>query len=171
MTSRNYAFQTLQLPEDGGRTLKAYVMWIKSHHVLWSAFPTVNQSVYYKKVQMLGVQRFWTSTWMDRFHTACSLGESTAEINDCWASLLLHHLDNIWPQLDTLSDSSFENLTSIHRLTNRIKGAKLHGVGLATKCSNPDKLEGFVDLYEDIGATEDLTKWLVKTFLPQNPRK
>ena len=163
----NIEFRSEKPPVDGGHTLNAYAMWIKSHQAIWTAFPKVNQSVYYKKVQLHGLQRFWDSTWQDRFRTTGTLGETTAEINDCWASILLYHLDQLWPQLDNISDSALGQLTNIHRFTNRIKGAKFHILGLATNCTDPDRMEGFLDLYEDVGSNEELTKWIIRNFLPK----
>ena len=161
------AFRSLKLPADGGQTLKSYMMWIKSHAAIWLAFPHVNQSIYYKKLQLYGVQNFWTSTWFDRFRTSSKLGESTPEINENWASLLLYHLDDIWPKLDNISDSTLEQLTIIHRFTNRIKGAKLHGIGIAARCLDPDRIEGFLDLYLDIGSNDEITQWASRAFLPR----
>ena len=93
-------FRTVSFPDDGNRTLKAYLMWVKSHFAIWKAFPEVNQSEYYKRVQMHGLQPFWTTTWFDRFNSTSSLGEAGPEINHGWATLLLHHLDQLWSQLD-----------------------------------------------------------------------
>ena len=162
-----FVFRTLQLPKNGDNTVKAYTMWVKSYYTLWTAFPQVNQSYYYKRVQLFGLQKFWASTWQDRFRTTGSLGESTPEINEYWATILLYHLDVIWPQLDKISDDTLDQLVAIHRFTNRIKGAKFHAIGLATRCSQPDRFEGFLDLYKDIGSNEDLTKWIVRNFLPK----
>ena len=164
-------FRSLKLPDDGGRTLKAYMMWVKSHHAIWTAFPTVNQSQYYKRVRMHGIQNFWTSTWFDRFASTCTLGESTPEINDCWASLLLYHLDQLWPSLDAITDHNLDQLIAIHRFTNRIKGARFHGLGLATKCLAPDRIEGFIDLYKDVGSNSDLAAWINRVFLPKATKK
>ena len=166
--AKSFAFESIALPTNNEQALQAYVKWIKCQHVLWTAFPTVNQSVYYKKVQLFGVQRFWTSTWFDRFHSAATLGESTVELNECWASLLLYHLDQLWPHLDDLTDDLREQLEAIHQFTNRVKGARFHGYGIAVSCIAPQKLEGFVDLYEDIGTNDEITKWLSRNFLPRS---
>ena len=167
-TNKHFVFRSNKLPADGGQTLKAYMMWVKSHQTIWHAFPDVNQSPYYKKVQLYGVQKFWTSTWFDRFRTSSQLGESTPEINHCWASILLCHLDDLWPTLDDITEAGLEQLVVIHRFTNRIKGAKLHGIGIAAKCIEPDCIEGFLDLYSDVGSNEDITKWAARAFLPKN---
>ena len=165
---KSFTFRSVKLPLDGGQTVKSYMMWVKSHAAIWQAFPAVNQSVYYKKIQLYGVQKFWMSTWFDRFRTTGQLGESVPEINECWASMLLYHLDEIWPMLDTITDGVLEQLTVIHRFTNRIKGAKFHGIAIATKCVAPDCIEGFLDLYSDIGSNEDITRWAARAFLPKH---
>ena len=82
---------------------------------------------------------------------------------------MLYHLDQIWPTLDSITDHMLEQLKSINRFTNRIKGARFHGLGLATKCLAPDRIEGFIDLYEDIGTNAELNTWITKVFLPQKP--
>ena len=161
-------FRTLHLPDDGERTLKAYLMWVKAHHAIWKAFPDVNQSGYYKRIQLFGLQPFWTTTWYDRFTTTATLGESGTEINDCWAALLLYHLDILWSQLDNISDTALDQLTVIHRCTNRIKGARLYGLGIAAKCLDPDRISGFLDLYEDIATNEELHDWIALQFLPKS---
>ena len=169
--NRNYSltFRSLKLPDDGGQTLKAYMMWVKSHHSIWTAFPNVHKSAYFKRVHMHGIQNFWTSTWFERFVTSSQLGESTPEINNCWASLLLYYLDLMWPNLDSITDHTMDQLKAINRFTNRIKGARFHGLGIATKCLAPDCIEGFIDLYEDIGSNAELTAWITRVFLPKKP--
>ena len=163
---KSLAFRSEKLPVDNKKVATAYMMWIQSHQTVWKAFPKVHYSGYYKKLQLQGVQRFWTATWFDRFRTVGRLGDSNQEVNHCWASLILYHLDELWPQLDDISDEAFDQLQIINKLTNRTQGAKLLGLGLATRCMAPNRMEGFIDLYTDIAANEQLTQWVNKVFLP-----
>ena len=142
-------------------------MWTKSHFAIWKTFPEVNKSEYYKRVQMFGLQPFWNITWFDRFVTTSSFGEASPEINACWATLMLYHLDQLWPQLDNISDDSLARLTIINRCTNRFKGAKSQGLAIATKCVDPNRLEGFIDLFEDVATNEEMLRWVTKQFLPK----
>ena len=163
-----FNFRSAKLPTDGGKTFQAYLMWIKCHSTIWLAFPQVNRSAYYKRIQLYGIQNFWTTTWFDRYRSSSKLGESTVEVNECWASLLLFHLDMIWPQLDTISDRVYDQLSQINKFTNRIKGAKQHGLGFAARCLEPDRIEGFIDLYLDIGSNDEITAWAARDFLPKH---
>ena len=165
---KSLVFRSDKLPTEGRKVVTAYMMWIKSHQTVWKAFPKVHHSGYYKKLQLQGVQRFWAATWFDRFRTVGRLGDSNLEVNHCWASLILHHLDELWPQLDNISEEAFIQLQIINKLTNRIQGTKLLGIGVATKCPTPDRMEGFIDLYADIAANEQLTKWVDKVFMPMD---
>lgn len=159
-------FYTGSAPDDGNKTMKAYLMWVKSHHTIWKAFPMVNRSEFYKRVQMHGLQPFWTTTWFDRFISTSTIGEAGADVNHGWATLLLYHLDQIWPKLDNITEDDWNTLTIIDRCSNRIKGACFHGIGIATKSPNPDRLEGFIDLFEDVAANEEIRQWATKQFLP-----
>ena len=145
--------------------LASYTMWCKSKKVVTNAFPTVFQCEFYQKLQLFGVQRFWMRTWVDRFQTTKAIGESDEDINNCWASLLLLFLDQLWPRLDNLSPCDLELLNAINVVTDRIKGAKLNAYSLATTCNAPTRVEGFIDLFEDKTANEPLSQWIRNHFL------
>ena len=156
---------TSKTAKDPVETTKAYVMWAKADQVIKEAFPNVSQYIYHKKLMLYGTQRFWESTWFDRYHTTKILGESDYHVNMCWASLIRYHLDIIWPRLDDDNHQIMAQLVALHQVTNRIKGAKFHGLGLAMECSNPNRVEGFIDLYRDITGTNQITTWAKEKFL------
>ena len=145
--------------------LSSYTMWCKSKKVLTNGFPEVFQSEFYQKLQLYGIQRFWMRTWVERFQSTRTIGESDPEINNCWASLLILCLDQLWPNLDQLSPCDLELLNSINVLTDRIKGARLNAYSLATHCNSPNRVEGFIDLFEENSANEPLTQWVRTHFL------
>ena len=165
MGSIKLAFTTKNAPDNEGSAVQAYVMWTKSHAAIMEAFPEVEKSEFYKLVQLHGIQRFWVSTWLDRFQAAKNIGESTKEVNHCWATMVLVFLDELWPKLDNITLPDLSKLIILHGLTNRIKGAKFHGLGIATPCYNPQRLEGFIDLYPDISSNEEITTWVKRNFL------
>ena len=144
---------------------RAYVMWTKSNHAITVAFPDVAKYSFHKKLMLYGAQKFWESTWFERYMTIKLIGEPEQLVNQCWASLIKYHLDILWPKLDDDNDQIMAQLTAIHQATNRIRGTKFHGLGLAIECKNPNCIEGFIDLYRDITATSNITSWTKDRFL------
>ena len=145
--------------------LESYAMWCKSKKVITNAFPEVFQCEYYQKLQLYGIQRFWMRTWVDRFQTARTIEESDPDVNNCWASLLLVCLDQIWPNLDKPSACDRELLVAINALTDKIKGSRMHTYGLAALCDSPLRVEGFIDLFEDKTSNDSLVQWVRGHFL------
>ena len=151
---------------DPMEAVKKYTLWTKASLAIDHAFPDIYKHIYYKKLVLYGAQKFWESTWYERYHTVKTLGESEPLINSCWAALIRYHLDQLWPVLDSPNSYHFDQLLAITRATNRIKGAKFHGLGLAIESKNPNETIGFIDIYQDITGTNHVTKWALTRFIP-----
>ena len=145
--------------------LNAYTIWVKSRKTLIDAFPTAHHTEFAQKLKLYGTQRYWLLTWIERFKQAKTIGESDQEVNNAWAALALHYLDQLWPQLDTPDEHVFELLTAIHHMTNKIKGHRLVAVGISAQCAAPTRIEGFIDLYENSTNNAKIFAWIDKTFL------
>lgn len=164
-------FETAQSHTDESATVKAYTLWTKSKHAITHAFPDLHKSAYYKQLQLYGTQKFWELTWIERLNHTSSLGETDQFINGCWAAMIDHQLNKLWPMLDTINEHTMSHLMALHRATNRIKGSKFHGIAVANRCICPGRLEGFIDIYADISSNGHVTKWATKSFLAENAIK
>ena len=158
-------FESTTKPKDGMLTVKAYTVWSKCKMAIVTAFPHATQTAFHKKLTMYGTQRFWLKTWVDRFKVTVSIGESDEEVNNAWAALILHYLDHLWPNLDHMTPANWVQLEAIHQLTDRIKGAKLHAFGIGETCVEPERMEGFIDIFEDHTTEQPLLDWVHKYFL------
>ena len=152
-------------PGDPNSKIQLYTLWMKADQTITHAFPDVHEYPYYKKLVLHGMQRFWESTWYERFTTAKLIGESEPVVNQCWASLIRHQLDSLWPELDGDNPSTLEQLSAINQITDRIKGSKMNGVGIAIQCNNPNNVEGFVDIFRDITSNSHIVAWANKKFM------
>ena len=167
MTSLNVTFSSDQSTLDASKTVTAHVLWLKCDHAIKHAFPTLTQTVYYKQLMLYGAQRYWETTWMERFHTARRLEDSVTENNLCWAALIKFYLDKLWPSLQGISDHQMEQLESIHQITNRIRGSRFQGIAVANQCISPTAIEGFIDIYPNITANEWISNWAKTVFCPK----
>ena len=163
--AHSLTFESTTVPKDGILMVKAYTVWTKCKIATVTAFPLATQSAFHKKLIMYGTQRFWLKTWTERFKVTISIGESDDEVNNAWAALILHYLDQLWPSLDQMTPANWVQLEAIHQLTDRIKGARLHAFGIGEKCLEPDRMEGFIDLFEDTTADLPLLNWVHNNFL------
>ena len=163
---KKFAFRTKTTPPNGLDALSAYTMWTKSHDMLLSSFPKLYQHPFYKKLMLYGAQRFWEATWFDRYWSAANLGDNDHHIDSCWAALIKYHLDALWAELDDPSELTMDQLRAIFEFTNRTKNGIFQGIGLAQYCSRPATLEGFIDIYGEVG-NNPITRWARKTFLPE----
>ena len=168
---QNLTFVSNIQPVDGTLTVKAYVLWAKCKSATILAFPAAVQTKFYKELLMYGTQRSWLRTWIDRFKSSNSIGESEENVNNAWAALILHYLDKLWPKLDKMAPADWVQLEAIHTITNRIKGARLHGFGIGDKCTEPNRMEGFIDLVEDTSANQEFVDWVHKYFLTGKKEK
>ena len=166
MSDLEIKFKFTSQLKDPLEAIKKYTLWTKASTAINHAFPEICKHIYYKKLMLYGAQKFWETTWYERYHTVKTLGESDPLINSCWAALIRYHLDQLWPALDTQNPYHLDQLLAITRATNRIKGAKFHGLGLAIDSHNPTETMGFIDIYQDITGTNQITKWALNRFIP-----
>ena len=165
MTYRNRSQFVTNGPVENPRlTLKAYATWNKCHQVLKDAFPDARQTQFAQKLRLYGAQRYWLPTWLERFQMVKAIGEADESINNGWASLALHYLDQLWPKLDSPTEHQMEQLEAINQMTNKIKGHQLNAVGISARCLEPDSVEGFIDLFDENTENETTSAWAINTF-------
>ena len=151
--------------DDKQAVLRAYAVWTKCRKSLIDAFPSAHHTEFSQKLKLYGTQRYWLLTWLERFQQAKTMGESTEEVNNAWAALGLHYLDQIWPHLDKSEPHIIEQLDALHLMTNKIKGHKLVAAGIAAVCVRPDRMEGFIDIFDNATNNTKIFEWLERTFL------
>ena len=166
MSYRNRTqFVSTKATKNPQETLNVYTKWIKCQQVLKDAFPGARQTQFAQKLRLYGAQRYWLPTWIERFHRAKNVGEADLSINNGWATLALHYLDQIWPKLDSPAEHTLEQLEAINQLTNKIKGHQLNAAGISAVCLEPDRIEGFIDLFDDSTENEATTLWANTKFI------
>ena len=158
-------FQSSGAVNDTQAALNAYATWTKCRKTLVDAFPQAHHTEFAQKLKLHGAQRYWLLTWLERFQHAKSIGESDEEVNNAWAALALHYLDQIWPQLDNPDTHVTEQLEAIHLMTNTIKGHKLVAIGIAAQCVAPQRIEGFIDLFDNVTSNNKIFQWIEATFM------
>ena len=161
-------FQSNGPVRDHATTLRVYTQWSKCRKTLIDAFPTAHHTEFAQKLKLYGTQRYWLLTWVERFQQSKTIGESDFEINNAWAALALHYLDQIWPHLDNPEPHITEQLDAIHQLTNKVKGHKLIAIGISAECVAPKRIEGFIDLFTNTTNNNDMIQWIENTFMPKS---